>query len=214
MTQTRATSPTRSEGRCGVRKTGSTAPACRPSNSDSKDVGNLPPPSFLIGERAPRRGCSGPPAPLGLPLDPGHAHQHLLVPDRDPAREHLHRVLEVGVEEDLAGAVDQGRGDGVEDVEAAGEGGGGGGQGGKGGVRVAEEHEDVPDAELGGEGDGVVEEGEVPAGAVGGGGDVVLVLLRARRSAHAGMGRISVDGAQLTNFAATSPFPSQSFSNS
>ena len=46
------------------------------------------------------------------------------------------------------------------------------------GVRgVAEEHEDVPDAELGGEGDGVVEEGEVPAGGVGGGGDVVFVLL-------------------------------------
>ena len=46
------------------------------------------------------------------------------------------------------------------------------------GVRgVAEEHEDVPDAELGGERDGVVEEGEVPAGGVGGGGDVVFVLL-------------------------------------
>ena len=42
---------------------------------------------------------------------------------------------------------------------------------------VAEEHEDVPDAELGGKGDGVIEEGEVPAGRVGGGGDVVFVLL-------------------------------------
>ena len=68
----------------------------------------------------------------------------------------------------------------MEDVEAAVEGGGGGvkGRGRRRGVRVAEEHEDVPDAQLGGEGDGVVEEGEVPAGAVGGGGDVVLVLLR------------------------------------
>ena len=33
------------------------------------------------------------------------------------------------------------------------------------------EHEDVPDAELSREGDGVVEEGEVPTGAVGGGLD-------------------------------------------
>lgn len=63
----------------------------------------------------------------------------------------------------------------MEDVEPAVEGGGGGRQGG---VGVAEEHEDVPDAQLGGEGDGVVEEGEVPAGTVGGGGDVVLVLLQ------------------------------------
>lgn len=47
----------------------------------------------------------------------------------------------------------------------------GGGWGG-----VAEEHEDVPDAELGGEGDGVVEEGEVPAGSVGGGGNVEVGL--------------------------------------
>ena len=53
----------------------------------------------------------------------------------------------------------------MEDVEAAVEGRWGGGEGG-GRVRVAEEHEDVPDAELGGERDGVVEEGEVPAGAV------------------------------------------------
>ena len=35
-------------------------------------------------------------------------------------------------------------------------------------VGIAEEHEDVPDAELGGEWDGVIEKGEVPAGAVGG----------------------------------------------
>ena len=34
------------------------------------------------------------------------------------------------------------------------------------GVGIAEEHEDVPDAKLGGERDGVVEEGEVPAGTV------------------------------------------------
>jgi hypothetical protein len=48
--------------------------------------------------------------------------------------------------------------------------------GSEGGIRVAEEHEDVPDAELGGERDGVVEEGEVPASAVGGRLDAELVL--------------------------------------
>ena len=44
------------------------------------------------------------------------------------------------------------------------------------GVWIAEEHEDVPDAELGGKGDGVVEEGEVPAGAISSGGDAELGL--------------------------------------
>jgi hypothetical protein len=43
-------------------------------------------------------------------------------------------------------------------------------------VRVTEEHEDVPDAELGGEGNRVVEEGEVPSRSVGGRLDVELGL--------------------------------------
>ena len=88
----------------------------------------------------------------------------------------------------------------MEDVEGAVEGGGVGGVGvvrevvvggvgfgrvgdrrkkvGGGWGGVAEEHEDVPDAELGGEGNGVVEEGEVPAGSVGGRGDVEVGLRR------------------------------------
>jgi hypothetical protein len=45
----------------------------------------------------------------------------------------------------------------VQDVETAAEGSFRGGWDGC--FRVAEEHEDVPDAELGGEGDRVVEEG-------------------------------------------------------
>ena len=65
----------------------------------------------------------------------------------------------------------------MEDIEAAVEGWWRGGKGG--GISVAKKHEDVPDAELGWEWDGVIEEGEVPASAVGGGGDVVLVLSRA-----------------------------------
>lgn len=46
-----------------------------------------------------------------------------------------------------------------------------------GGIGIAEQHEDVPDAQLRRERDGVVEEGEVPAGAVGGGADVELAQL-------------------------------------
>lgn len=42
--------------------------------------------------------------------------------------------------------------------------------------RLAKEHEDVPDAELCRERDGVVEEREVPTRAVSGGCDAVLVL--------------------------------------
>ncbi len=93
----------------------------------------------------------------------------------------------------------------MEDVEGAMEGGGVGGVGvcgvvgegvgvGFGGVGdgrekvggrgVAEEHEDVPDAELGGEGDGVVEEGEVPAGSVGGRGNVEVGLQRGDCQLH------------------------------
>ena len=77
----------------------------------------------------------------------------------------------------------------MEDVKAAVEGGFGGvvvvrvwgfGSGGRSEtwqvIRIAKQHEDVPDAELGGEGDGVVEEREVPAGAVGGGSDVKFGL--------------------------------------
>lgn len=52
----------------------------------------------------------------------------------------------------------------------------GGGDMRGGGVGVTEEHEDVPDAELRWERDGVVEEGQVPAGAVGGGGDAEFGL--------------------------------------
>ena len=63
----------------------------------------------------------------------------------------------------------------MEDVEAAVEGRRGGRRSGWFGV--AEEHEDVPDAELGGERNGVVEEGEIPAGAVGGWGNVIFGLL-------------------------------------
>ena len=122
-----------------------------------------------------------PSPPLSLPLHLRDPHQHFFILDRYPAREHLHRILKVGIEEDLARAVDEGGGGGVEDVKATVEGCWGGRKRGGVGegrwyVRVPKEHEDVPDAELGGKGNGVVEEGEVPAGAVGGWGDVVFVL--------------------------------------
>lgn len=48
--------------------------------------------------------------------------------------------------------------------------------GGRQGFGVAEEHENIPYTELGRERDGVVEEGEVPSGAEGGGGDSELSL--------------------------------------
>ena len=54
-----------------------------------------------------------PPSQPSPPLRPSDAHQQFLVLDRYPGRQHLHRVLEVGIEEDLARAVDQGGGRGV-----------------------------------------------------------------------------------------------------
>ena len=115
------------------------------------------------------------PPPFRLPLHPRDAHHHFFVLDRDPAREHFHRVFEVRVQEYVPRAVNEGGRNGMEDVEAAVEGRRGGRR--SGGFGVAEEHEDVPDTELGGERDGVVEEGQIPTGAVGGWGDVIFVLL-------------------------------------
>jgi hypothetical protein len=113
-------------------------------------------------------------APMQFPLRFRDPHQQLLVLDRDPAREDLHRVLEIAIEEDLPGAIDQRRTRGMEDIETsrkrarftwrAGE------------VRVAEEHEDIPHPELGGEGNRVVEQSQIPPGAVRSGLDIELRL--------------------------------------
>lgn len=46
---------------------------------------------------------------MQFPLRLRDLHEQLLILDRDPAREHLHRVFEITVEEDLAGAVDERR---------------------------------------------------------------------------------------------------------
>lgn len=122
---------------------------------------------------------------MHLPFRLSNAHKQLDILNRHPTSEHLHGILKVRVEQNLAHAVDESRGRGVDDVQAFSErahrgwrmrrcvgsvgsrGGGGSGGGvlsvraGCGGmaVGVSEEHEYVPDAELGGEGDGVVEEG-------------------------------------------------------
>ena len=116
------------------------------------------------------KGKSYPLPPMQFPLRFRNLHKQLLILDRNPACKHFHRVLEIAVEENLPSAINERRGSSVQDIEAA----------AKGlvfgwferGIRVSEEHEDVPDAELCREGDGVVEEGEVPAGAVGGGLDI------------------------------------------
>jgi len=46
----------------------------------------------------------------------------------------------------------------------------------EGGVGISEQHKDVPNTKLGWEGDRVVEESEVPAGAIGRGLNTKLVL--------------------------------------
>ena len=114
---------------------------------------------------------------MNLPLGFRDAHQELLVFDRYPAGEDFHRVLEIRVQEDLTGAVDQGGGGCVQDVKATVIGWvdairGSGCTGHQSvDIWVAQEHEDVPNAKLCGERDGVVEESEVPACTVGCGGD-------------------------------------------
>jgi hypothetical protein len=128
------------------------------------------------------KGKSHPLPPMQLPLRFRNLHEQLLVLDWNPACKHLHRVLEIAVKENLPSAINERRRSGVQDIEAAAEGSVFGWF--ERGIRVPEEHEDVPDAELCREGDGVVEEGEVPAGAVGGGLDIkpglgVLVMKEA-----------------------------------
>ena len=119
------------------------------------------------------------PPPPRPPLGPSNLHQQLLILDRNPARQHLHRILKVRVQQDLARAINQRRRRRMQHIQLPAERPlrvGMGRVGREGGVLVAEEHEDVPDAELGREGDRVVEEGEVPAGAVGCGFDLEVLL--------------------------------------
>lgn len=94
---------------------------------------------------------------MHLPLRLRDTHQKFLVLDRDPAGENLHRVLEIRVEEDVPGTVDQGGRGSVQDVETTVIGGvvvdddavvQGSGWTGRERVDVwvSQEHEDVPDA--------------------------------------------------------------------
>ena len=131
------------------------------------------------------------PLPLDFPLRFGDSHEKLDVFDRYPACEDLHGVFKVRFEDDVAHAVNERRRRRVEDVETLAEGAhvavlvirpfAGNGDV----VCVAEEHEHVPDAELGGEWDGVVEQREIPPGTVRSGWDsefilcVIFVSLRA-----------------------------------
>jgi hypothetical protein len=103
---------------------------------------------------------------MQLPLCLRDFHEEFLVLDWNPAREHLHRVLEVAVKENLSGAIDESCRCGVYDIETAAKRSVFGS--GEGGINVPKEHEDVPNAELSWEGNRVVEEGEVPAGPVSG----------------------------------------------
>lgn len=90
-----------------------------------------------------------------------HFHEQFLVLDRNPASQDFHGVLEVAIEEDFAHAIDKRCAGGVQYVECAAKGPL------FGRVRdFAEEHEDVPYAELRREGDRVVEKGEVPTSTV------------------------------------------------
>ncbi len=111
---------------------------------------------------------------MQFPLRLRNFHKQFFILDRNPARKHLHSVLKIAVEEDLPSAINECCGSGMQDIETAAEGSIFGWC--EGGVRIPEEHEDVPDAELCGKGDRVVEEGEVPAGAVGCWFDVELGL--------------------------------------
>ncbi len=54
-----------------------------------------------------------------FPLRLCNPHQKFLVADGDPTREHFHRVLEIGVEENLPRTVDEGCGCGVKDIKAS-----------------------------------------------------------------------------------------------
>lgn len=59
---------------------------------------------------------------MHLPLCLCNAHQQILVLDGNPRGEHLHGVFKVGLEQDVAHAVDQGSRSGMQDVEGRAEG--------------------------------------------------------------------------------------------
>ena len=100
---------------------------------------------------------------MNLPLRFRNSHKHLNILNRHPAGENLHGILKVRFKDNLAHAVDEGRGGSMQDIQTFAEAAclrllrlaGSSVQDcvGRGEVCVAEEHEDVPYAELGGEGD-------------------------------------------------------------
>ena len=110
-----------------------------------------------------------PPLLPHLPLRLRNPHQHILIPHRHERSKRLHRALEVRIQNDIPRSIDQRRRSRMQHIQ----------------IRapeslarrrrtvsrlVAEQHEDVPDAQLRRERHAHVEQREVPAGAVGGAG--------------------------------------------
>lgn len=102
-----------------------------------------------------------------LPLSFSDSHKQILVLYRDPACQSLHRVFKVRAHQDVSHAVDQSRRRRMQDVQGC--------------TKmhrilrcgrssrlliVPEEHEYIPDPQLGRKRDRVVEQGEIPAGAI------------------------------------------------
>ena len=94
-----------------------------------------------------------------------HPHQQILILNRNPRRQHLHRILEVRVEQNLPRRINQRSRRRMQHIQVA-------AIRKAGRIRIrtcarhfrhsAQQHKHVPDTKLGGEGERIVEEREVP----------------------------------------------------
>lgn len=113
---------------------------------------------------------------MHLPLCFGDPHEHFLVFDWYPARQHLHGVLKIGLEEYVTHAINQGSGCSMQNIE------------GRSKLDrfffalewrcwiIPEQHEDVPYPQLCWEGNRVVEQSKIPLRTVGSRHDIHVTL--------------------------------------
>lgn len=146
--------------------------------------------SVRLETKRERERLRGPFAPMDLPLRLGNTHEQFDVLDRNPTGQDLHAVLKVGFQDDLPHTVNQRCRGGVEHVKALAEcaglcdcrilfccfAGRSVGPRKRDVLGISEEHEDVPHSKLGRKWNGIVEQGQVPTGAVCCGWDAHLGL--------------------------------------
>lgn len=128
------------------------------------------------------------PTTVDFPFCFGDTHKEFGVFDGNPAREDFHDVFEVGIEDDITHAINQGSRRSMQNIETLAECSWifiirrdftlPSGRRGSASVvfGISKKHKDIPHPKLSGEGDRIIKESEVPTGSIGRWRDSNLVL--------------------------------------